>query len=87
MKPLLRKLLDCTQTELAKAIGAWMIIPFTLAMANRGMKSLALVTYDIFQTRSFWHAFPYVVAFAAMLCAAGCFRMESVTLKRKHKLF
>jgi hypothetical protein len=87
MKPFLRKLFGCTQTESAKVIGAWVLIPFTLAMANRGMKNLALVTYEIFQTRSFWHSFPYVVAFAAMLCAAGCFRVESVKLKRKHKLF
>ncbi|WP_095064593.1 hypothetical protein [Pseudomonas sp. Irchel s3f19] len=87
MKSLLQKLFDCTQTELAKAIGAWVVIPFALAMANRGMEDLALVTYEIVQAKSCWQSFPYVVAFAAMLCALGCFRIQTAKMKRKHKLF
>jgi len=87
VKSFLQKIYDCTQTERAKVIGAWVLIPFTLMMANRGIKDLGLETYRIVQSSTFWESFPFVVAFAAMLCAAGCFRVRCAELKRKHKLF
>ncbi|MNH30475.1 hypothetical protein D3C79_907710 [compost metagenome] len=87
VKSFLQKLYDCTQTERAKVIGAWVLIPFTLAMANRGIKDLAVETYRIVQSSTFWESFPFVVALAAMLCAAGCFSVQCAELKRKHKRF
>ncbi|MNO01734.1 hypothetical protein D3C81_2219620 [compost metagenome] len=36
VKRILQKLFDYIQTNLAKAIGAWVLISITLAMASRG---------------------------------------------------
>ncbi|KGI92876.1 hypothetical protein MD26_12380 [Pseudomonas sp. H2] len=86
VKRILQKLFDDTQTNLARAIGAWVLIPFTLAMSTRGMNDIALTPSEIFQSRPFSASFPYVVAFAAMLCVAGCFRVWSAKLKRENTL-
>ncbi|WP_349987561.1 hypothetical protein ABMQ39_09565 [Pseudomonas alloputida] len=87
MKSYLRKLFDCTQTKEAKVFGAWVLIPWMLGMASKGMWDLAWATNALVQGMSFWQSFPYVAACAVVFALTGCGKMVSIQLRREHKLF
>jgi hypothetical protein len=80
-------LFDCIQTKRAKAIGAWVLIPGTLAMASKGMWALAWATNELVHTMTFWESFPYVVACAVVFLVTGRSKMLLKQLQREHKLF
>lgn len=83
---ILRELFKYTQSKQAKVIGAWVIIPWCIAMASKDMWKLAVATSEVIQGMTFLESFPYVVACATVFAVTGCFKIISIQLRRKHPL-
>lgn len=83
----LRTLFSCTQTKQAKVLGAWVLIPGCLAMANKELWTLAVMTNELVHSMTFWQSFPYIAACATVFATAGCFKMVATQIRREHPLF
>lgn len=83
---ILRELFSYTQTQQAKVLGAWVIIPGCLAMAGKEMWSLAVATQELIHGMSFWESFPYVASCATVFAITGCFKMVVIRLRREYPL-
>lgn len=83
---ILRELFKYTQSKQAKVLGAWVIIPWCIAMASRDMWKLAVATNEVIRGMKFLESFPYIAACATIFAITGCFKMVSIQLRREHPL-
>ncbi|MBK5009451.1 hypothetical protein IAE33_001311 [Pseudomonas sp. S60] len=83
---ILLELVRYTQTQHAKVLGAWVLIPGCLAMAGKGMRKLAGATQELILGMTLWESFPYVAACATVFVVTGCFKQVASQLRRKHPI-